>query len=271
MKDDAMNDEDRSSFILSSLSRITMTRHLFILFALASLAACDLSPMQSSPDSEKDPMVAAERLEKNGNLAGAAVLYQQAAAKEDAPPAAYSKLAAVLRKQGRSADAVTVLREALLKKPGNTAIMSQLGYALIASGEPQGAVSVFDELTAIEPANAMHYNGKAVAFDNAGNHVAAQEIYQKAMSLSPDSVPIKNNYAMSLILDKKFDEAIAMLEPIAQKEGSNATVRQNLALAYGLKGDSAQAFTINRKDLTPQQAEENQRFYEQYERLNKKK
>jgi Flp pilus assembly protein TadD len=265
----------RKSVHLSSVHHLSgnqsMTHRLFALLALVSLAACDVTPMQSGVESEKDPFVAGERMEKSGNLAGAAMLYQQAINKPEAPPEAYSKLSNVLRKQGRAADAVTVLRDALAKKPGNTVIMSQLGYALIAAGEPQGAVSIFDELTAIEPANAMHYNGKAVAFDNAGNHVAAQEIYQKALSLSPDSVSIQNNYAMSLILDKKFDEAIAMLEPLAQKENSNPTVRQNLALAYGLKGDAAHALAAGRKDLTPQQAEENQRFYQEYDRLSKGK
>jgi Flp pilus assembly protein TadD len=248
-----------------------MNHRLFTMFSLVSLlAACDVTPMQSGPESEKDPMLAGERMEKAGNLGGAAVLYQQAIAKPDAPMAAYGKLAAVLRKQGRAADSVALLRDALARKPGDVTIMSQLGYALIAANEPQGAVSIFDELTAIEPSNAMHYNGKAVAFDNAGNHVAAQEIYQKALSLSPDSVTIQNNYALSLILDRKLDQAIALLEPLVQKT-DNKTVRQNLALAYGLKGDTAQALDLSRKDLTPQQAEENMHFYEQYDQLSKKK
>jgi len=248
-----------------------MIRLLFI-FSLVILASCgEVSPMQTNPGSEKDPMVAADRMEKSGNSAGAAVLYQQVIAKPDAPADAYTKLAAIYRKQGRAGDAVPLLREALVRKPGDTKAMSQLGYALVASNKPQEAVNVFDELAAIEPNNAMHYNGKAVAFDNAGNHVAAQEIYQKALSLSPDSASIQNNYAMSLILDKKYDQAIALLEPLAKKENSNPTIRQNLALAYGLKGDTSQALDLNRRNLTPQQAEENMRFYQEYERLSKQK
>lgn len=254
----------RTLVIGSSGFGLSNMRSLLVFPLLVFLAACGVSPMQSSPAAEKDPMAAAERLEKTGNLAGAAVLYRQAISQPDAPIEAYEKLAYLYRQQGRAAEAVPVLREALAREPGNTKILSQLGYALITTGHSQEAVSVFDELSAIEPENAMHYNGKAVAFDNAGNHVAAQEIYQKALSMAPDSANIQNNYAMSLILDKKYDEAIALLEPLVQKN-DNPTMRQNLALAYGLKGDSTKAFDLNRRSLSPKQAQDNLRFYQEYQ------
>ena len=47
-------------------------------------------------------------------------------------------------------------------------------------------------------------------------------------------------------------------------EGDNRTVRQNLALAYGLNGQDDKALALNLKDLSPERAKENMRFYEAY-------
>jgi hypothetical protein len=46
-------------------------------------------------------------------------------------------------------------------------------------------------------------------------------------------------------------------------------MRQNLALAYGLKGNEARARELNLRDVTPEQTEENVRFYKHYAQLKK--
>ncbi len=157
----------------------------------------------------------------------------------------------------------SIAESELLRKNGN---------ALIESGKQQEAVVVFDKLIALDPQNALAYNGKAVAFDYSGNHLAAQELYQTALSLSPNSLQIKNNLAMSFILNNQIKQAIKLLEPLVKssknKDSSSNIIRHNLALAYGISGQHEKATKLNLRDMTKEQAQENIRFYKNYAARN---
>ncbi len=176
----------------------------------------------------------------------------------------YITFAGNLRKSGNADDAADVLHKAQIKYPDNTEILRQLGIAMIDANHAIQAIEVFDVLAAIEPKNAMAYNGKAVAFDTAGNHTAALEIYEKALSLDPSSVPIRNNMAMSMILNNQLEDARVMLEALHKEVPEIAKVRHNLALVYGLQGNKAKAMELNLQTLSQKQAEENLKFYQHY-------
>jgi len=182
----------------------------------------------------------------------------------------YILLASNFRKNGDPAQAVELMREAQVREPANEKVLAHLGYALIAAKQYEDAVDVFDMLSAINHKNIAGYNGKAVAFDNAGNHAAAQEIYQKALKLQPSSPTIINNLALSLILNNQPSSAIALLEPLSTQKNAPNTTRANLALAYAIQGDLKQSKLINLADMSPEQANENQRFYEHYSQMVKK-
>lgn len=240
---------------------------------LSLLSACDqLAPVADKPlsEQEKSALSMADNMKRNGNYDGAASIYRELVTKDFSSAAAYIGLSSIYRTSGRGEEAVALMRQAEKKNPADQAVLLELGYALIAANQPEEAVSVFDKLTAINHGSASAYNGKAVAFDHAGNHTAAQEIYQKALKLSPTSTTIQNNLALSMILNDQVDTAISLLEPISHKSNAPAAVRHNLALAYGVKGDAARARTINLKDMTPTQADENQKFYEYYSQMLKK-
>lgn len=106
------------------------------------------------------------------------------------------------------------------------------GNALIEDGRPQEAIALFDQIISQDPQNALAYSSKAVAFDKLGNHLAAQDMYQTALSLSPNSSSIKNNLAMSFIMNHQAKQAIVILEPLVKADPANKTIRDNLALAY---------------------------------------
>jgi Tfp pilus assembly protein PilF len=153
----------------------------------------------------------------------------------------------------------SIIKSELLRKNGNS---------LIASGDFKEAVKVFDQLIELDLKNALAYNGKAIAFDHSGNHLAAQDIYKTALALSPDSLPIKNNLAMSLILNQQPKQAIELLEPLVLNNSDKSTnsniMRHNLALAYGISKRYKEATKLNLRDMTEEQASENTSFYKNY-------
>ena len=152
-----------------------------------------------------------------------------------------------LRESGNAASAVELLRAAHNRFPHNTIILQQLGYTLVETKQYQEAVTVFDQLIGLEPTNPSGYNGKAVAFDHLGNHLAAQDIYKMALLLSPDSVAIHNNLAMSLILNKQPKLAIAQLEPLLATNSDNDVIRSNITRARALLAEQKKGKKISLK------------------------
>ncbi len=143
-------------------------------------------------------------------------------------------------------------------------LLRENGKALVESGKAEDAIAVFDQLIEINPQNFMAYNGKAVAFDHAGNHLAAQDLYKTALSISPDSAVVKNNLAMSFILNNQPERAIKILSKLSEDFPDNQKIRHNLAFAYGVSGKLSKAKEINLRDMSAEQAEENNRYYASY-------
>jgi len=197
---------------------------------------------------------------------------KKSARSDDAATEASSELqmAATLKRSGDTSGSLKLLSEIVGKHPENLVALSQFGYTLIAANKPEQAVEIFDHMIELDASNAEAYNGKAVAFDHSGNHLAAQDLYQQALTLAPDSTSIKNNLGMSLILNGQVDQAIELLAPLEKQPAAGQTVRQNLALAYGIKGDKEKAMALNLKGLSPEQAQENMHFYEEYARTHPK-
>jgi tetratricopeptide (TPR) repeat protein len=156
-------------------------------------------------------------------------------------------------------DSQPVIEAGLLRKNGKL---------LIESGRSQEAIAAYDKLIALEPQNALAYNGKAIAFDHSGNHLAAQDLYKQALSIDPGSLTIKNNLAMSLILNNQPQQAIALLDPLVKTGGGSTPsakiMRHNLAMAYGISGQYGKATKLNLMDMSTKQAKENISFYKSY-------
>ncbi|MEZ5691258.1 MAG: tetratricopeptide repeat protein [Rickettsiales bacterium] len=164
---------------------------------------------------------------------------------------------------GRKKDTKLTIEYEIMKKNGNR---------LIKEEKFKDAIIVFDKMIEMDPYNSPAYNGKAIAFDHAGNHLAAQDLYKMALSLDPQSLSIKNNLAMSLILDNRPSQAIELLEPIIQQHQTDGLInnkdlkiaRHNLALAYGISGSYDKAANINKLDMSAEKVEENTKFYKKY-------
>lgn len=103
--------------------------------------------------------------------------------------------------------------------------------------------------------------GLAISEDLAGNALEASLFYKAAIGLSPFNLNLKNNFALSLILADKIDEAIEILNHVAFGPTASSQVRQNLALAYGLKGDEVAAAQVAALDLSPRAVQNNLRYY----------
>lgn len=191
--------------------------------------------------------------------------------------------------------ALGLLEQALVLDPNDREAALTLGYAHLAAGTPQDAGEAFgrilqrlpaDREAGIGYARAMIGIGRseaalehleplvrrraddveamnlaAIAFDLEGEHAKAAELYRRALAADPKAGDVSSNLGLSLALDGRHEEALAILEPLAKGYASSPRHRQNLALAFGLAGRFDEAERWSRMDLSDADVANNLSFF----------
>ena len=81
--------------------------------------------------------------------------------------------------------------------------------------------------------------------------------YESALRIAPDEPSVLSNLGLSYVLSRDLPKAEETLRRAQATGRADARVRQNLALAVGLQGRFAEAETIARADLPPDEAAAN--------------
>lgn len=191
-------------------------------------------------------------------------LYHKAAKLSDGAVEAHLAIAEMLRSKNRAAESFDMLQEAKKLQPDDPRVMTELGFSHIARQEFSKSVRQFDNALTEDDEQGAAYSGKGVALDLQGQHIGAQEVYRAAIARGVATEALHNNYGLSLIFTGDYDSAIAELEPLVNTGSGTKTMRQNLALAYGLIGDVEAARTYGLRDLRPEQVAANLAFYRRY-------
>lgn len=238
------------------------------------LAGCAGTPPTASQIAEenRDSQVAqilrvAETTRRGGDLVSAAGLYRRAhdmAPERAAPLIALGDTLAAL---GSYPDAVQAYAMATEREPANAELRYGYGRTLMAMNRPQDAAEQFRAAIAVNPKDGRAFNGLGVALDQAGDHDAAQQAYMDGLEIAPDHFGLQNNLAFSMLLSGDVADAVARFEQIARQPQATARNRQNLALAYGLAGDSVRAAAVAGQDLGGAEVKNNLAAYARMRRL----
>lgn len=241
------------------------------ILSAAVLAACAPAQMSPTPGataggiaSKKESVVRIARASAAaGDLGTAVSLYRQALAQDESDLSLRMELASMLMKAGQAREARDILEEAEKQAPDNPDIIENLAEAYIYVGNSDEAVKLAESMIAKAP-RAKLFGIKGVALDMQDEHEAAQEAYREGLKQFPKDDMLQTNLGMSLILQGHYDEAIKVLLEVAEGRSTFPKARQNLALAYGLKGQWDKAYALGLQDLTKDQAKENIEFYKQF-------
>ena len=138
----------------------------------------------------------------------------------------------------RSHDRVLeVATTALPMHPNSYEILLELGRSLLANDKPREAAQAFISSADFAPLNeAAPLAALGVAFDRLENHLKAQEAYAFALAREPERVSTLSNYGLSLALSGDLSSAEAQLRKAVALPGADVRIRQNLALILGLQG-----------------------------------
>jgi Flp pilus assembly protein TadD len=205
------------------------------------------SPIAASPDDGRRETDAwAERYQANPSDPEAAIRYAQS-----------------LRTSGQRAQAVAVLEQASLHNPKNMELLGAYGRALADVGNYQQALDVLGHAHTPDHPDWRILSAQGAVLDQMGRHADAQRYYETALKIVPEEPSVLSNLGLSYALSKDLPRAETTLRRAGAGPRVDPRVRQNLALVVGLQGRFAEAETIARADLPPDEAAANVAYLRQ--------
>jgi Flp pilus assembly protein TadD len=168
-----------------------------------------------------------------------------------------------LRATGQRAQAAAVLEQASLAHPGNKQLLAAYGRALADNGNFQMAFDVLSKAHSPDNPDWRILSVQGAALDQMGKHQEARGYYASALRIAPEEPSVLSNLGMSYVLSRELPKAEETLRRAQATGRADARVRQNLALSVGLQGRFAEAETIARADLPPDEAAANVAYLKQ--------
>ncbi len=151
------------------------------------------------------------------------------------------KLTQVLRQMGNATRASEVATQALNLHPDDPELVLSFAQASLDRGRPQEAVAPLARIESETTSNWRANSIIGVTLDQLGRHKDAQEYYLRAVALSPDNPNILTNLGLSYALAGDAAKAEETLRAAADLPGADLRVRQNLALVLGVQGKFEEA------------------------------
>ena len=199
---------------------------------------------KSEPSPVTDPKGAAEvygeRYRANPRDANAALAYGQA-----------------LRANGQRAQAAAVLEQANIANPGNKPLLAAWGRALADNGNFQQAFNVLSKAHTPDNPDWRILSVQGTVLDQLGRNQEARGYYASALKIVPGEPSVLSNLGMSYVLTRELPKAEEVLRQAYADPKADSRVRQNLGLVVGLQGRFAEAETIVKSDLPPDEAAAN--------------
>ena len=168
--------------------------------------------------------------------------------------------AAALRAQGQSAQAVAVLEVSMARNPNDVEISVAYAKALTAEGRFEQALAVMDR--SIRP-DAPDWNAlsvKGAILDQMGRSPEARQLYSQALALAPGEASVEANFGLSFAMTNDLTSAEQHLRRAVSMRGATSQIRQNLALVLGLQGRFDECRAIYAAELPPDQVEANMAY-----------
>ncbi len=148
------------------------------------------------------------------------------------------------------ATALSLGEAAVEYRPSDASFRALLGNIYLASGRYASAEQSYHDaltLAAPDPQVVLKYALVQIALGK--SHDAVAMLGEAQSLLDPADL------GLALALAGRASDAVAVLEPASRLRGADARTRQNLALAYALGGDWAQARIVAEQDLAADQVD----------------
>src|SRR4030088_3092321 len=211
---------------------------------MSDIAGALTSKAEASPSADADPRRSVDVYGER----------YRAKPKDPQPALAHGQ---ALRTTGQRAQAVAVLEQATIAHAGNKALLAGYGRALADNGSFQQAFDVLSKAHSPDNPDWRILSVQGTALDQLGRHDDARRYYASALKIVPDEPSVLSNLGLSYMLSRDLPKAEETLRRAYTSTRADARVRQNLGLVVGLQGRFAEAETIVKADLPPEEAAAN--------------
>jgi Flp pilus assembly protein TadD len=189
-------------------------------------------------------MAIADIAQAGGDTDSARTILAAAAAADPGNGELQLRYAAALLQAGRNDDAIGAARQAVTHNGGDAAFAVRAAQLELRAGDPGLAAATFRSAIADGAAGTPALNGLGVARVQLGDLAGAEGAFRRAIALSPGDYAARNNLALVLVLQGRADEAVPLLQSLANEPGVPGRVTHNLALAYAQQGDTRRAAQV---------------------------
>jgi Flp pilus assembly protein TadD len=214
-----------------------------------------LAAMNYSKQAERPP------LQPNHPLHIATTHWARKHQKNPADAAAALNYARNLKALGSKDKAVEVLARAYQLNPGHGEIASEYGRLALDLGRVQMAEQLLNRaMSGRGQSDWRVLSAMGTVNAKRGDHKQAQSYYLAALRQKPDATSVYNNLALSYALDGKAGDAENLLKKAVEKGHNTRVVRQNLALVLGLQSKFDEAQKVAQADLDGNRIDSNVTF-----------
>lgn len=191
---------------------------------------------------------------------GAIAQYSAAYNKNPQDPKIVLGYAAALKNIGSRDKALEILTDGYRANQNSGEIAAELGRLALDMGRLDIAQQTLKvaETQGIKDWKTLSAQGTLRA--KQGRHAEAQQYYLAALQEQPDAVSVINNLALSYALDGKPNKAEELLRKAVDGGHDDKRVRQNLALVLGLQGKFDEARKVASLDMSDQEAKSNMTY-----------
>lgn len=159
------------------------------------------------------------------------------------------KIGTLFLKQGAPADALLQFRSIVVADPANARGHEGEGRALLALKDYEAAEAALLSAVQLDPTIWKAHEALGVLYDDTGRLDEAVQSYKRALEIRPAEASVLNNLGVAYYLRKDYPQAIATLKralPLSSEE-DRRRVLNNLGRAYAQAGDYSASFESFRK------------------------
>ncbi len=157
----------------------------------------------------------------------------------------------------QNAQAVAVLQGLAIQYPEDRKVLGAYGKALADAGQLKQAADILQKAHTPERPDWSVLSTQGSIADQLGDHDAARGYYESALKIRPNEPSVLSNLGLSYALARNLPSAEETLRAAASQPHADMRVRQNLALVLALQGKFDQAEEWSRRDLSPIDAAQN--------------
>lgn len=170
------------------------------------------------------------------------------------------RFAAALRAAGQSGQAIAVLQKAIAAAPNDADIQIAYAKALAADGKFSQALTIIERTIQPDRPNWNALLVKGAILDQMGDHAQARQVYNQALTIAPNRASLHANLGLSYAMTNDLAKAEQHLRKAISLPDATSQIRQNLALVLGLQGRFDEARAIYAQTLPANEVEENMAY-----------